>query len=144
MNKPTICLVCLKLIVLDHFTKLHNLTDLCHLVSFLSLSMWECSPRALVSIPQIIIEEPSTYTPILTDLDHLIFTWYMFRLNWKLNYRMNRYTGRVSLALSYTYVLRTAVWSYFGGSISMVICWDIQIINVQSIDIFTDFIPNII
>ena len=40
LNRPTICLVCLKPIIHDPFTRLHNLTDLCHLASFLSLSLW--------------------------------------------------------------------------------------------------------
>lgn len=125
LNRPTICLVCLKPIVLDHFMKLHNLTDLFHLVSWLSLSIWDPSPRQFASILQIIIKEPPTCTSTLTDLDHLIFTWYMFRLNWKLNYGMNRFTGRVSLALYYPHILKTTVWSYFGDSISAAIGSDI-------------------
>lgn len=42
-----------------------------------------CLPRQLASISQIVIKDPPMNTSILTDLDHLIFTWYMFRLNWK-------------------------------------------------------------
>lgn len=130
LNRPNVCLVFFKPIVLDHFTKLHNLTnlclhnltDLCYFISWLSLSMWDLSPRRLASISQIIIKEPPTCTSILTDLDHLIFTWYMLRLNWKLNYGMNRFTGSVSLALSYTCILRPTVRSCFGDSISIVIC----------------------
>lgn len=144
LNRPTICLVCWKPIVHDPFTRLHNLTDLCHLISFLSLSLWNPSLVELASILQIIIKEPPTCTSILTDLNHLIFTWCMLRLNWWLNYGINRYTGKVSLVLSYTPVLRTAVWSYFGNSISMVMCSNTQIINVWRIDIFIDFICSII
>ena len=106
LNRPTICLVFLKPIIHDPFTRLHNLTDLCHLVSFLSLSLWNPLWVELASISQIIIKEPPTWTSILTDLNHLIFTWYMFRLNWWLNYGINRYSGKVSLILSYTHVLK--------------------------------------
>lgn len=91
LNRPIICLVCLKHIGLGHFTKLRNLTYFCRLVSRLSLSVWDPSPRQLASISQIVIKEPPTCTSIPTDLDHLIFTWYMFRLNWKLNYGMSIY-----------------------------------------------------
>lgn len=45
------------------------------------------------------------------------------------------FTGRVSLALSYTRILRTSEWGYSGDSISTVICSVLQIINVQRIDI---------
>lgn len=58
LNRPTICLVCLKHIGLGRFTKLHNLTYFWRLVSRLSLSMWDPSPRQLASISQIVIKEP--------------------------------------------------------------------------------------
>lgn len=54
------------------------------------------------------------------------------------------FTGRVSLALSYTCILRTSEWGYSGDSISTVICSVLQIINVQRIDIVTSFTPNIV
>ena len=90
LNRPTICLVCLKPVVHDPFTRLHNLTDLCHLMSFLSLSLWNPSLVELASISQIIIKEPPTCTSILTDLNHLIFTWCMLRLNWRLSYGIKK------------------------------------------------------
>lgn len=62
LDKSTICLVCFKHIELDHFTKLHNLTDPCSAVSWLSYSKWDPSTRQLASILQMIIKESPACT----------------------------------------------------------------------------------